>query len=264
MPQPDDARTHELFARAYWEQAPHSFAHITRAQATFTSTWRKQWLDPLLHLMGGSQALRHTCVVDVGIGGAALGVLLLKEYGVLQYIGIDIAHRQLSVARAKLLEHGFPEYTDSTNSNTMSTPGFSLYLAPINFSRFGHCSLLVCLAAMQHFPSQKYTEAWLRNADTSDVRWLMLQPRWSATPIFSNWGAPGSHESRSVANGSRFDASWMLGSLEHYELRWTSPLYNSYVFYAFERTAQGDVKGHSRVLAAPVATVPVATGDGAP
>ena len=90
---------------------------------------------------------------------------------------------------------------------------------------------------MQHFPSEKYTIEWLRNADASGVRWLMLQPRWSATPIFSNWGSPGSRESRThVANGSRFDATWMLGSMEHYDLRWASPRYaNSYIFYAFER-----------------------------
>ena len=64
----------------------------------------------------------------------------------------------------------------------------------------GHCSLLVCQAAM-HFPSRKYPVQWLRNVDASGIRWLMLQPRYSSTPIFRATGRP-----RAVARSRR--AAW--------------------------------------------------------
>jgi hypothetical protein len=171
------------------------------------------------------------CVVDVGIGSGALGVLLLRDYNLSHYIGVDIAQRQLDAARENLLAHG---YRESERQGDAHARTFSLTLAPTDFSRYSRCSLLVCQAAMQHFPSREYTIAWLRNVDASGVRWLMLQPRYSATPVFSEWATPGSR-SNNVTLGARFDANWILEHMRNYVLRWSSPRYSTYIFYAFER-----------------------------
>ena len=104
----------------------------------------------------------------------------------------------------------------------------------------GHCSLLVCHEAAMHFPSRKYPVEWLRNVDASGIRWLMLQPRYSSTPIFSDWATPGSREKGSVANATRFDAKFILAHLPNYELRWSSPRISTYIFYAFERRTNAD------------------------
>ena len=152
-PHPDAAAV----ARAYWESASASFAHITKAQATYTSGWRRQWIDPVAKLMQPHSA-SQPCIVDVGIGAGALGVLLLKEYGYRHYIGVDIAQRQLDAARDNLRAHGFAERpADATAAGAKS---FELHLMPANFSHFSECSLLVCQAAMQHFPSRAYTIEW--------------------------------------------------------------------------------------------------------
>ncbi len=229
-------------ARAYWEQAPPSFAHITPAQATYTVGWRRQWLEPLMRNM--LPRTLNPCVVDVGIGAGALGVLLLRKYGLSHYAGVDVAQRQLDRAREALVSAGFSDRgVDGEDVAAESAPHtFSLHISPVNFSLFSRCSLLVCQAVMQHFPSREYTVEWLRDADASGIAWLMLQPRWSATPIFSDWGADADNrtDNRSgVANASRFDGAWLLRHLPSYELRWASPIYpNGYIFYAFERTVR--------------------------
>ena len=95
---------------------------------------------------------------------------------------------------------------------------------------------------MQHFPSRKDPVEWLHNVDASGIRWLMLQPRYSSTPIFSDWATPGSREKQkgSVANATRFDAKFILAHLPNYELRWSSPRISTYIFYAFERRTNAD------------------------
>ena len=221
----------EQFARDFWERAPHSFAHISSAQATYVHSWRRQWLEPLLHLMG-SRSLRP-CVVDVGIGGGALGVMLLNNYSLNHYIGLDIAQRQLDTARRNLQRHASVERP--ADDAAAGPSAFSLDLVPVDFSRFSRCSLLVCQAAMQHFPSREDPVEWLRNVDASGIRWLMLQPRYSSTPIFSDWATPGSREKQkgSVANATRFDATVhprALAQLKYEQLRWSSPRISTYIF----------------------------------
>ena len=106
-------------ARAYWEQAAPSFAHITSAQQQYISGWKKQWLNPLLRLMP-PHALRNACAVDVGVGGGALGVLLLEEHAVRHYHGVDIAQRQLDAARKALVAHRFTETPADDDSRSRS------------------------------------------------------------------------------------------------------------------------------------------------
>ena len=72
----------------------------------------------------------------------------------------------------------------------------------------------------------------------------MLQPRYSSTPIFSDWATPGSREKGSVANATRFDAKFISSFLPNYELRWSSPRISTYIFYAFERRSDADLRRH--------------------
>ena len=93
--------------------------------------------------------------------------------------------------------------------------------------------------------------AWLRNLDASGIQTLMLQPRYSSIPHFTQWGDQGKDVAVELARKKRmyknftsgvwkaasFGSDFILHHLPHYQLEWSSPIYNvpNYVYYFFQR-----------------------------
>lgn len=216
-------------AKAYWERAPLLMAHIARKQQTsLFSEWRRWWLDTLNN---ERHALKAAAVAEYGIGAGGLGLLLLKEFRVRNYTGIDISERQLKHAHSTLKAQGF-----------VHGQSYHLHLAASGLEfRTLRADVFISQAVMQHFPSRAYTEAWLANLDRSGIPTLMLQPRWSATPRFNEWGRHGAPRDNvaTVRNGTAFDSDFILEHLRNYELRWASAVRHDhtqgYVYYIFAR-----------------------------
>ena len=214
------------------------------------SLWKRTWLAPLERL----RSLVNASVADYGIGGGWLGVVLLQEYRVHFYVGIDISSRQLGVAARNLKG---ANYTPRTHFSLHllppeGAPEFSLLMPALD--------VFVCQAVIQHFPSRSYTMEWLANLDLdldrSGIPTLMLQTRFSATPRFNDWGVRGLANSSATATqtGKRggatgmtmtqmvkyataFDSDFILSVLKHYQLTWASAIeeQSQYVFYVFTR-----------------------------
>ena len=104
--------------------------------------------------------VKNKVVIDYGIGGGFVAKMILDK-GCKKYIGYDIAEKQIEISKNYLKNY--------SNIDFIQVNG-------IDFD-FKKADLLVCLAVIQHFPTEDYYNSWLLNVNTSGIKELYLQIR---------------------------------------------------------------------------------------
>ena len=111
---------------------------------------------------GMEQQWRGRRVLEVGVGDGWLGVELLKSVGVKRYLGVDLSDDSLAQTRGALLKAGLAEGRD-----------FELSSAHVPLRALAP-DVVVSQWTIQHFPSEAYTRAWLRNVSQSGASRVVL------------------------------------------------------------------------------------------
>lgn len=97
--------------RAFWNTADPRYAHISysgylRSEEALVAYWQNQWLNTFAPYLTSTSR-----VVEYGIGAGLLGKVLLRDYNVAHYVGLDISDRQIAAASAALSTISSSRYT---------------------------------------------------------------------------------------------------------------------------------------------------------
>ena len=95
-------------ARWWARNANPTYAHVQYnhwlgSEAHLTRSWQQDWLRAFAQ----RHALPGMRILDYGIGGGLLGEVLLRDYRLAHYTGVDISDRSLDAARQRLTRTGF-------------------------------------------------------------------------------------------------------------------------------------------------------------
>jgi len=107
-------------------------------------------------------------VVDYGCGGGQMGVYLHTYKEIKKYIGIDIAERSIEFSKRNLEEFEH-----------------ELYVVPVDFGKLD-ADIFMTIACIQHFPSEKFLELFLKNINRSGIRIIILQFRQNDVMRFND------------------------------------------------------------------------------
>uniref|UniRef100_A0A7S2DC10 Methyltransferase type 12 domain-containing protein n=1 Tax=Alexandrium andersonii TaxID=327968 RepID=A0A7S2DC10_9DINO len=146
-------------------------------------------------------------VLDYGIGGGYLGEVVLRNYSVASYTGVDISNRALDAA-SKTLQPW---------SNKVS-----FHLTPVRFQPL-RPDIFVCQQVIQHFPSVPYFEEFLENVNSCGANELMLHFRQSKDGTTYSNDAYGQDKgtTRNVMFALLTSKEFIVERLTNYELKWT-------------------------------------------
>jgi SAM-dependent methyltransferase len=196
--------------RSFWEQCDRAFAHLDIddhlvSEENLYQSWKRNFIKFF--------DWNNKSVVDYGIGGGYLGKMLLSEFGIRAYTGIDISERSLAQARENLRDH---------------VGKTSFCLSPRNFADIG-ADIFVSLACIQHFPSEAYLVDFLENVNGSSIAELMLQIRCADQTVFN----PNNPTFSCLTN-----YEYMARILVNYRLLYASyPAKNNYQYLVLRRKA---------------------------
>ena len=154
----------------FWENCDKNFSHIEisghlKSYNDLTNNWEINFLKELRKIY----SLDNKTIIDYGIGGAYLGIHLKKD-NIKKYIGIDIAKRQLEVAKRNLLNNNIDH---------------ELFLSPQDFSAF-NADLFISQAVIQHFPDLEYLNNFILNLNSSKIPIIVLQIRYDKLTNFKD------------------------------------------------------------------------------
>lgn len=129
--------------------------------------WSKEELEILwkFYAKGVSYSainFSNKSVLDYGCGGGWLGKYLLEKYFIKRYIGIDVAQRSIDFAKNNL---------PKSKAQVIKIEPWEM-LKPISRKKI---DILVCVACMQHFPTQEYLDEWLNQVNNLKLEWVILQ-----------------------------------------------------------------------------------------
>jgi hypothetical protein len=221
--------------RSFWEGVDGDFAHINysapnhQSEAALIQRWRTQWLDAW-SVQFGRNWLQKQRVGDYGIGGGLLGELLCKEYGISHYVGFDVATRQLGLASQRLRNASCSHDVVLVNGSRGDATDFALH----------RLDAFVSQQVIQHFPSKRYTEEWLRALAAAQIPRLLLEVRFTADPAhpkhevrFNEWGKRKPSRS-DVKMGTVLQCEWLHERLSRYRYAWASNSSRRFKACAFE------------------------------
>ena len=221
--------------RSFWESVDGGFAHIDYAspnhhsEAALIQRWRTQWLDTW-SVQFGRNWLQGQRVGDYGIGGGLLGELLWSEYGISHYVGFDVAERQLGLARQRLRNASCSHDLMLVDGSRGDATDFALH----------RLDALVSQQVIQHFPSQFYTEEWLRSLAAAQIPRLLLEVRFNANPAhpkhevrFNEW-LKRKPSLPAVQMGTVLHCEWLHERLPRYRYAWASNSSQRFKACAFE------------------------------
>jgi cyclopropane fatty-acyl-phospholipid synthase-like methyltransferase len=195
----------------WWNHVDKTFSHIKYdrwlgSTKALIKQWKSRWLFRF------PKNVKH--VAEYGIVGGLLGELLINEYNVVNYTGIDISDRQISEASKRLKSCCTNKFTlirvDALTSNNLY--GVDTFISQ---------------AVIQHFPSDLYTQNFLGILNHgTELRWVMLQTRYGNKR----------NQGKEVARAQFTNTSYLKRQLSNYQLTWQSKIYpNGYVFHVFEK-----------------------------
>jgi len=146
--------------RKFWNEVDGSIPHLgISSMLDNIERWRKYFLDKV--------NFKDRVVLDYGIGGGYMGMLLHAVYGIKKYVGVDISERQLGVAE-KLLK--------GTNSE--------FHLAPYSF-KDAKPDIIISNAVIQHFVTESMLKEFMENVDESNCDYALLKIRYGKETKFS-------------------------------------------------------------------------------
>jgi hypothetical protein len=218
--------------RAFWEDANPTFAHIDYSghlgsPEKLMSQWKAKWITRVAPYLRGAR------VVEYGIGAALLGQVLLGEYNVSHYTGLDISDRQLGQARERLSARFAPSrftllrVDELPDLTTLGSPPPTFFISQ---------------AVIQHFPSMAYYERFAARINAApSITHAMLQIR--RVDDNRNLARSGDRYTAqtNILNGVTFKEGELPASMPMFLLEFDVPGFtrNGYRFYGFVR------RGHS-------------------
>ena len=206
--------------RKFWETCCSRFSHVEIAghlhsESALEKSWKEDFVESI--------DWRDKKVIDYGIGKGLLGTLLHRDYGIREYIGVDIAER--SIAAARSAHRGM-------NSSFMTVKDF-----------YGHvptADILVSQACIQHFPSVAYLTSFLHAVTKTGASIIMLQVARGPTGEADRAAAlaRGHLVQADVVRGLYTEKGFLLRNLAGYACtRERNGSGQDYVFYTFEKVA---------------------------
>ena len=147
--------------KKHWEECELEFAHLEAKkwrggeEQVFSEHREKA------NLLLKETKIEGATLLDYGIGDGFLGYVLLKEYGLGRYVGVDIAERTLDTARKNLSNNDWD---------------VALGLVPQDFAQYNP-DIITSFACIQHFPSKEYLDQFLENVVNASPSVVMLQIR---------------------------------------------------------------------------------------
>lgn len=145
----------------FWEA---SDSHISHTSYDYIKGNPDKWKEQFLNKID----LKDKTVIDYGTGMGLLGKVLFDDYNIKEYIGIDIAKRQLNIAKQTLQDYNC-----------------KFYQTPKEFSTI-NADVFISLATIQHFVSENYLCEFLKNVNDSGCSTVVLQIRYSEEVKFIN------------------------------------------------------------------------------
>jgi SAM-dependent methyltransferase len=204
--------------RRFWEECNPCFSHVEIREHLHNETaLEKSWERDFVK----SIDWEGRKVLDYGIGKGLLGTLLHRDYGIREYVGVDIAVRSLVAARAAHRGRA------------------SSFLAVKEFYRdVPTADVFVSQACIQHFPSVEYLVRFLEAVVKSEASVVMLQIAQGGTAArdTSVARARGKLEQADVVRGLYTEKGFLLEHLPGYMCtRERKGLARDYVFLTFEK-----------------------------
>lgn len=147
----------------HWEECDPEYAHLE------ANKWRGGEAQVFSeHRLKADLLKQHVnldglTILDYGIGDGLWGCVLLSEYNIKKYVGIDIAKRTLDKAHSNLSEKGW---------------SFKLEQTPANFLKYKP-DVITSFACIQHFPDCAYLDDFCHNILNAAPSIIMLQIRRS-------------------------------------------------------------------------------------
>lgn len=140
------------YIRDFWEHCDSHMAHLDNEYIKDNPiSWVNNYLNKL--------DLSNKVVIDYGLGNGLLGTILFRLYNIKKYIGIDIAQRQLDVAKKNLKGNNI-----------------EFHLSPLNFASL-NADIFISQAVIQHFPNIEYLIDFLQNVNRSKCKDVVLHIR---------------------------------------------------------------------------------------
>ena len=163
--------------------------------------------------------LNNATVIDFGIGGGHLGVLLFEKYGIKKYTGYDIDEKSIKTSKENLKQYN----ADFINIDE----GYKIKKAKYFFS----------LACIQHFIDQEMLDNFLDVLNVSKCDNVILQIRHSDKTVFGN-----SYETQDdIIYSCRTNSGYISDKLTNYELIYQSPIQTKtkYVYIQYKKVING-------------------------
>lgn len=201
----------------FWETCNENFSHIKisghlKDYKTLTTEWQNNFLSKLESFI----KLKDKIVVDYGIGGAYLGLYLNEKYRIQKYIGIDIAERQLEVARKNLVDNKL---------------NHELLMVPQDFSNT-KSDCFISQAVIQHFPDLNYLNDFIRNINHSNIPFVVLQIRFDEKTHIRD----GNYQSQEeITWKCKTNNEYILQTLTNYENVYKGPILSNKYQFLFYR-----------------------------
>ena len=169
--------------KEFWENCPEEFAHVTiedDQELVANVNWNHAFLNQLHNIHN----LSFCKVVDYGCGGGQLGKHMHERFEIDEYIGLDIAYRQLEAAEIYLRKYNIALMNIAHQAPLDYTLRFSEVVAD-DFAKI-KADVFICQATMQHFPSLGYLDDFLENVNYSGIDTVVLQYRYNGDTVILN------------------------------------------------------------------------------
>lgn len=186
-----------------WEKVSGHFAHLLPGRWLGTEEdMFNRYKESVLNQL---DCIGKT-VIDYGCGGGFLGKLMLKEYRIKKYIGVDIAKRSLDHAKENLKDFDKTEFIlidDKFKLNKIKG------------------DILISIACIQHFPVLSYLKKFLKNVNASKIRKVVLQIRHGEKTVFDR---NCYEENRDLRFACRTNEGFVTEILKNYKLVYSSEI----------------------------------------
>lgn len=144
--------------KKFWNTCAFKYAHLNDGEGRLLRPGSPLEQIYKFHFMDVIK-FEHKSLIDYGCGGGYVPRYLFEHRGLKQAFCIDIAERSLKIAK-KILKKKNAKF----------------YLAPVRLDQF-KADILLCIACIQHFADKKELDSFLKNANTSNVKVIILQIR---------------------------------------------------------------------------------------
>jgi SAM-dependent methyltransferase len=212
--------------KEFWETCPEIFAHLTidqwlgNEEKLFTQ-WKTRFLN------NENINLTNAKIVDYGCGGGYLGKLLLSEYVIDSYTGIDIAERSIKTAKENL--------KDFVSANFSS-----------DITKIPDCDIIVCQAVIQHLQNLQEANKVFNLFNKSKAKKLVLQLKHADSPqlYLKNESEIGFYTEKNIVNRIKLPVEEVDRLLTNYNRVWLGNQYGSnrlyYVIYELKKAPLED------------------------